>query len=110
MTDEAVSKVWVTKYWLTEGIFESHAIKAWDGRTGEYVYLSDASGKRDVRYPFLRRGFDVASSKEEAKQLVHKLAGRRVRSLQKQIQRVQERAKNPWKKQPAWRGGKREQA
>jgi hypothetical protein len=100
MSDEPVFKVWVTRYWLTEGVFESHAITAWEGRGRKYVYLSNASGTRVAGYPFLRQGSDVTNSKEEAKQLVHKLAGRRVKSLQKQIQKVQERAKDPWKKQP----------
>lgn len=93
-----IFRVWVVRYWRTYGVFESHAIKAWDGRTSEYVYLTDPEGERNRLYPFLRRGQDVVDTKDEVMPLIKKLAAKKLRSLDKQKKKIQELAKDPWRK------------
>lgn len=99
VTKKDAFKVYVVKYWLSTGVFESNAELGYisDPSGVTYIHLLNEKGDREG-WDSLRLGTDAVLTKSEAEELVHSLAAKKVRSLDNQREKVLKRAKNPWRK------------
>lgn len=74
-------KVWVTKYWSTNGVYQAEVKRTKSG-PDRYVYTTERFSQQFVL------GRDAFEDKEEARAWVDKDRARKIKSLEKRITKL----------------------